>query len=215
MAQSMEALEEHAQILEAAAEEFADHGFKGARMDSIAERADVNKASIYYHLGNKEELYEAVFLSLLESVGERFEEINEQLEQSDETIENNLRMMLTEVGNHLVENDHYRILLSDIVIGDRDIPEPAVEQAIENAETFRSVFQQGVDEDVFRDHSPLATYLTFFSSVLFFTAMKSQISEIASLVGDQFSEQIEGEKVPSEILDLIFEGLLTEDHKDD
>ena len=49
-------------ILAAAAEEFAVNGHSGARMDAIARRAGVNKASIYYHLGGKDALYERVLV---------------------------------------------------------------------------------------------------------------------------------------------------------
>ncbi len=34
--------------------EFADNGFHGARIDSIARKAKVNKAMIYYHFKGKE-----------------------------------------------------------------------------------------------------------------------------------------------------------------
>ncbi|MGK2855839.1 MAG: TetR family transcriptional regulator, partial [Thermoanaerobaculia bacterium] len=48
-------------ILEAAADVFSESGFEGARVDEIARRAGVNKAMLYYRVGNKDELYEAVF----------------------------------------------------------------------------------------------------------------------------------------------------------
>lgn len=44
-------------ILDAALEEFAEHGLAGGRVDRIAERASVNKAMIYYHFNSKENLY--------------------------------------------------------------------------------------------------------------------------------------------------------------
>ena len=44
-------------ILAAAADEFAERGFAGARVDRIARRARVNKAMLYYHFRSKQELY--------------------------------------------------------------------------------------------------------------------------------------------------------------
>lgn len=44
-------------ILEAAGAEFAAHGFAGARVAAIAERAGVNKQLISYYFGGKEGLY--------------------------------------------------------------------------------------------------------------------------------------------------------------
>ena len=52
--------ESRAAILHAAAHEFAEHGIAGARTDSIAREAKVNKALLYYYFQDKETLYGAV-----------------------------------------------------------------------------------------------------------------------------------------------------------
>ena len=44
-------------ILTAAEAEFSEIGLYGARVDSIAQRAGVNKRMIYAHFGSKEQLY--------------------------------------------------------------------------------------------------------------------------------------------------------------
>src|SRR5688500_16877198 len=53
-------------ILSAAGEIFAAYGFAGARIDDIAERAGINKAMLYYHVGDKDRLYAAVLTGTLE-----------------------------------------------------------------------------------------------------------------------------------------------------
>ncbi len=50
-------------LLDAATAVFAEHGFAGARVDEIADRAGVNKALIYAYFGDKEGLYRAVLSS--------------------------------------------------------------------------------------------------------------------------------------------------------
>ena len=52
-------------LLEAAANEFAERGIAGARVDRIAAAAAANKALIYSYFGNKEELFDAVFNALV------------------------------------------------------------------------------------------------------------------------------------------------------
>ncbi|HTT24212.1 MAG TPA: TetR/AcrR family transcriptional regulator [Candidatus Sulfotelmatobacter sp.] len=52
--------ESRAAILHAAAYEFAEYGIAGARTDSIAREARVNKALLYYYFKDKETLYGAV-----------------------------------------------------------------------------------------------------------------------------------------------------------
>src|SRR5215216_2934340 len=47
-------------ILTSARDEFAQRGLAGARMDSIAARAGLNKRLIYYYFGSKDDLFLAV-----------------------------------------------------------------------------------------------------------------------------------------------------------
>jgi AcrR family transcriptional regulator len=49
-----------AEILAVAREEFAEHGYSGARVDEIAERTRTTKRMLYYYFGSKEGLYTAV-----------------------------------------------------------------------------------------------------------------------------------------------------------
>ena len=55
-----DAAETQKRILAAAKAEFASHGLGGARVDTIAERANANKRMIYHYFGNKEDLFRAV-----------------------------------------------------------------------------------------------------------------------------------------------------------
>jgi TetR/AcrR family transcriptional regulator len=47
-------------ILEAALKEFADKGFAGARVDTIARQARINKRMLYHYFGDKEGLFREV-----------------------------------------------------------------------------------------------------------------------------------------------------------
>lgn len=51
-------------LLKAAQTEFAAHGYAGARVARIAKRAGANQRMVYHYFGNKQGLYEAVFLHL-------------------------------------------------------------------------------------------------------------------------------------------------------
>jgi TetR/AcrR family transcriptional regulator len=55
-------------ILAAAAEAFAAHGLRGARVQEIVARAGVNERMLYHHFGDKDGLYRAVVESFLTSV---------------------------------------------------------------------------------------------------------------------------------------------------
>src|SRR3954464_9126727 len=55
-------------ILAAAALEFAERGYAGARVDRIARRARVNKAMLYYHFGSKQGLYRTLLRSTFSQI---------------------------------------------------------------------------------------------------------------------------------------------------
>jgi len=58
-------------LLAAATDEFALKGFAGASVDTIAGRAGVNKAMIYYHFKSKERLYLEILRGVFISMGAR------------------------------------------------------------------------------------------------------------------------------------------------
>lgn len=68
----METPPQHA-ILEAAATIFAEFGFAGARVEAIARAAGINKAMLYYRVGDKARLYELVVLRQFERVAQAVE----------------------------------------------------------------------------------------------------------------------------------------------
>jgi len=55
-------------ILDAAADEFAERGLAGARVDRIAERAGANKQRIYAYFGSKDELFDRVVEDRIEQL---------------------------------------------------------------------------------------------------------------------------------------------------
>jgi len=62
------ALTARERILRAAMEEFAEHGFSGARINRIAAAANLNKQLIYHYFDSKDGIYAAVLGEMLTSV---------------------------------------------------------------------------------------------------------------------------------------------------
>ena len=55
-------------IIDAATEEFAQHGIAGARVERIVAAARTNKAQLYDYFGNKDGLFDAIFGASLERI---------------------------------------------------------------------------------------------------------------------------------------------------
>lgn len=100
-------------LLDAAEFEFAAVGLSGARVDTIARRAKINKQLIYYHFGDKDSLYQSV----LERAYARIREKELELDlASDDPI----TAMHTLVGftfDYCVENRAFvRLLINENVL---------------------------------------------------------------------------------------------------
>jgi AcrR family transcriptional regulator len=63
-------------ILEAATEEFADHGYGGARVERISRRARTVDRMLYYYFGSKEQLFRAVLEGAYERLGRAEEQLS-------------------------------------------------------------------------------------------------------------------------------------------
>ena len=57
-------------ILAAARKTFAEYGYSGTHVDEIAQRAGVNKASLYYQIGDKDTLYANVIHQVLGNIAQ-------------------------------------------------------------------------------------------------------------------------------------------------
>ncbi|MBL4941944.1 MAG: TetR family transcriptional regulator C-terminal domain-containing protein [Colwellia sp.] len=80
-------------IREAAEQEFAEFGFKGASIMSIAKRANVPRPNIHYYFKNKQELYNAVLMDILALWNKAFTEFTAEDEPA-EAIGNYIRLKL-------------------------------------------------------------------------------------------------------------------------
>lgn len=87
-------------ILATALEAFADKGFAGARMDEIARAAGVNKATIYYHLGNKAALYSAVLHRTLGQQAGPFAEAIAKCPTPEEKLRQYVRCIFENIQRH-------------------------------------------------------------------------------------------------------------------
>ena len=95
-------------ILDAARNEFAQHGLGGARMDRIAERAAVNKRLIYYYFASKEQL----FLAVLERAYEDIRSAEQQLNLAQVEPTEAIRRLIAFTWNYSLEHPEFHTLLN-------------------------------------------------------------------------------------------------------
>ena len=96
------------QILEAATDEFSARGLGGARVDSIAHAAGVNKRMLYHYFGNKEDL----FLAVLERAYEKIRGQESALRLENLPPAEAMRRLVRFTFNYFVENQYFVALLN-------------------------------------------------------------------------------------------------------
>ena len=94
-------------ILEAAKQEFAAHGLAGARVDRIAAKAGANKRMLYYHVGNKEDLY----LRVLEGAYEKIRAEERELDLEHLAPPEAIDRLIDFTWNYFLENPEFLSLL--------------------------------------------------------------------------------------------------------
>jgi AcrR family transcriptional regulator len=97
----------HAMILDAATEEFAAHGFGGARVDAIAARAQTNKRMLYHYFGDKEGLYVAV----LEATYAAIRSAEKNLDLTHRNPEEGMRELALFTWHHFLDHPEFLSLL--------------------------------------------------------------------------------------------------------
>ncbi len=196
--------EARTRILAAASEEFSIEGFAGARVDRIAKKAGVNKAMLYYYVGDKEALYEAVLMKNFTLLTETMEAAR----GASQGAEDRLRSVLAALVQTLHSiPDHPRLMVRELAAGAAHLPVPVVQQMARVFKMVRSILEEGKSEEVFRDVNPLLTHLAIVGSTVFLIAsgpIRHRFNE-ALRVTEQ--PDLEDEALSGQIADLILNGI--------
>ncbi len=100
-------------ILDAAVKAFADHGFRGATIDQIAEAAGMSKPNLLYYFSNKQALYQAVLERILDTWLQPLKELDANGDPRQE-IRAYIRRKLEMSRTHPVES---RLFATEIIQG--------------------------------------------------------------------------------------------------
>jgi AcrR family transcriptional regulator len=168
-------------ILDAAAAAFAADGFAGARVDRIALRAGVNKAMLYYHVGDKQALYTAVLQRNFERVQEALDAAIGRGGSARERLRSVIAALVEVVDRH---PEHPRIVLREVASGAVQLSDDIVRKLLSVVETVRELLIEGVRAGEFRALDPLLTHLAIVGSLAFMTSLTPLLERAASLAPD-------------------------------
>lgn len=152
------------QILECAARHFADKGFEGARVDEIAEASGVNKATIYYHHGNKLELYR----KLLEQPIQATVTLARQTVNDAATPEQQLRAYIESIASAMQGEHSYfpGMLMREILCGGEHLPDDMLRQMLQLKDILAGILERGHAAGRFRPANPFTTHLLITGTLM-------------------------------------------------
>lgn len=165
-------------ILEAAKKEFAAHGLAGARIDRIAAEADANKRMLYYHVGNKEDLYLAVLEAAYEKI--RAEERGLDLEHLDPSAA--IARLIDFTWNYFIRNPEFLALLNtENVAKARNLKRSTKVKSMHSpfVEMIRTIVDRGVKTGEFRvAMDPVQLYISIAGLCFFYLSNSATLSFI-------------------------------------
>lgn len=91
-----------ARILEAARKIFGEYGFHGTTTRMIAKAVDIDISTLYYHWGEKGDLYEAVIRDISEGLGQKLIEVERKIK--GKPLAERLDIAIEEMVDYLFEN---------------------------------------------------------------------------------------------------------------
>lgn len=165
-------------LLEAAISEFTEKGLAGARVDSIAQRASVNKQMVYHYFGSKDEL----FIAALEEVYTRIRAREKELNLSACEPEEAMRRLVEFSFDYLAENPEFIALINDEnrmqsvhLLQSKDL----VSMHSPLVELIEQTLERGVRSGAFNDRfGPVNLYISIAALGYFYFSNSSTLSTI-------------------------------------
>ncbi len=162
-AQAAKQAETRQQILKTAEHIFARDGFAGARMDEIARMAQVNKAMIYYYIGNKEVLYAEVLHHIFSDAINRFKASIQQARTPQEK----LRQYIRNIGLTISQNPGAAaIMMREQATGGTNFPEVIMIDMSNIIKLLADILDIGHRQGVFVAASAIAVHMMVIGSIL-------------------------------------------------
>jgi AcrR family transcriptional regulator len=163
-AQSEKKGETRERIIQAAKDVFAEQGFAGARVDEIASRAGVNKAALYYHIGDKQALYAEVLHDVIGATAARLSK--DIAAQTDP--EQKLRAYIRSFAAALDANPQMpRIMMREIASDGVNLPQVFFDDIALILQSVVGIIDEGAKAGVFVKTVPVLVHTMTVGALIF------------------------------------------------
>ena len=208
-------------ILQAARREFVECGLKGARMQSIADRCQVNKALIHYYFRSKERLYQEVFRDIALTMKRALDKHMFSAITVNSDIRSLLRAFVTAYIYTLRDNpDFPRFILREVMTDGEGNMAKVIEMLkllVENVpQRVNLILSSEMAKGTIKKIDPLHLMLNILGMSIFTFIARPILTEINLQIplGLQFDEAFFNARIES-ILDTVLYGITTENYRNE
>jgi len=154
-------LRTRAEIVAAAERHFAESGFEATRLDDIAAEVGIRRAAIFYHFGDKQELYKAV-------LDEVFRDWTEAL-PTDGSAPERLEASLTGWVDYVVQRPSVaRLILREAANSQPGEVSPFVRAGSASVAWFQAVIDEGIASGALRPRIEPYRFMSLMGAVTVF-----------------------------------------------
>lgn len=194
-------------ILEAAAAVFAEKGLGGARVDEIARAAGVNKATLYYKIGDKDALYDAVLTMGIQRTADEIAALVAGGTTPREKLERFIQAFADSIGQMRFAAP---LMMREVASGGSHLPDEALAHMGGIVELLGHILREGVEAGLFRPVNPFITHMLIIGSLMFYSANEPIRRRIAEKNMEQFGPHHFSPDVDitAEVTDLVMASVI-------
>lgn len=153
------------QIMTAARAVFAENGYSGTSMDQIARRAAVNKATLYYQIGDKDTLYANVIHQVIGNVAQNISRAVGHAQSPEDKLEAYIFCIAQTVENN---PEIPAIMMREIASGGAHLPCVVIKDVSSVINILMDIMKEGIKEGVFIETAPYLLHMMIMGSILFY-----------------------------------------------
>jgi len=152
-------------ILIAARALFAENGYNATHVDEIARRAGVNKATIYYQIGDKDTLYAHVIHQVIGNIAQI---VASAVAEKSDPVEK-LAAYINNMADAVDKNPEIPpIMMREIASGGAHLPRVVVEDISSILSILIGILEEGKKKGVFAETVPFLIHMMIMGTILFY-----------------------------------------------
>jgi TetR/AcrR family transcriptional regulator len=188
-------------ILIAARKTFAEYGYSGTHVDEIAQRAGVNKATLYYQIGDKDTLYANVIHQVVGNVAQGIAHAVAKVDNPEEK----LKAYIAFIADAVDKNPEMPpIMMREIASDGAHLPRVVVEDISSVLTILISILDEGRKKGIFMEAVPFLVHMMILGTILFYKGaspikdrqvwlpadIKARDKKLKSSLGDEVARMV-------------------------